>query len=142
MKLSELILPDGAETIGNRAFYKCKELKKVRIPDSVIRIGEQAFYFCKLEELQLPDVLQELGDKAFFKCNGLKSVLIPKSVQKIGEGVFHGCNRLEYLEIHHDPEEIGPGIVNKSCTIRCRKGSRMDAYCEENGLKTEYIDER
>ena len=99
-------------------------------------------YFCKLEELQLPDVLQELGDKAFFKCNGLKSVLIPKSVQKIGEGVFHGCNRLEYLEIHHDPEEIGPGIVNKSCTIRCRKGSRMDAYCEENGLKTEYIDER
>ena len=142
VKLSELILPDGAETIGNRAFYKCKELKKVRIPDSVIRIGEQAFYFCKLEELQLPDVLQELGDKAFFKCNGLKSVLIPKSVQKIGEGVFHGCNRLEYLEIHHDPEEIGPGIVNKSCTIRCRKGSRMDAYCEENGLKTEYIDER
>lgn len=142
VKLSELILPDGAETIGNRAFYKCKELKKVRIPDSVIRIGEQAFYFCKLEELQLPDVLQELSDKAFFKCNGLKSVLIPKSVQKIGEGVFHGCNRLEYLEIHHDPEEIGPGIVNKSCTIRCRKGSRMDAYCEENGLKTEYIDER
>lgn len=141
-KLSELTLPEETEIIGIRAFYKCKELKNVQIPETVARIGEQAFYFCKLEELQLPEGLQELGDKAFFKCNGLKSVLIPESVQKIGEGVFHGCNRLEYLEIHHDPEEIGPGIVNKSCMIRCRKGSRVEAYCEENGLKTEYIDER
>lgn len=141
-KLNELILSEGTEIIGKRAFYKCKELKNARIPESVIRIEAEAFYFCSLEDLQLPEGLQELGDKAFFKCNGLKSVRIPKSVQKIGEGVFHGCNRLEYLEIYHDPKEIGSGIVNKSCTIRCRKGSRMDVYCEENGLKTEYIDER
>lgn len=142
VKLSELTFPEKTETIENRAFYKCKELKVVQLPEALLRIGERAFYFCGIEELQLPEGLQELGAKAFFKCNGLRSVFIPKSVRKIGEGVFHGCNRLEYLEIHHDPEEIGPGIVNKSCTVRCRKGSRMDAYCEENGLKTEYIDER
>lgn len=135
VKLSELILPDGAETIGNRAFYKCKELKKVRIPDSVIRIGEQAFYFCKLEELQLPDVLQELGDKAFFKCNGLKSVLIPKSVQKIGEGVFHGCNRLEYLEIHHDPEEIGPGIDKQELHDPMPKGKSDGCLLRREWIK-------
>lgn len=139
VRLKELILPERTETIGKRAFYKCKELRNVRIPETVTRIGEQAFYSCGLEELQLPDGLQELGDKAFFKCNGLKSVLIPRSVRKIGEGVFHGCNRMEYLEIHHDPEEIGPGIVNKGCTVRCPKSSRMEAYCEANGLKTEYI---
>lgn len=141
VKLSKLTLPEEVESIGRRAFYKCKELKKVQLPETLLWIGEEAFYFCKLEELKLPEGLQELGDKAFFKCNGLKSVSIPQSVRKIGEGVFHGCNRLEYLEIHHDPEEIGPGIVNKGCTIRCRKESRVDAYCQENDLKTEYIPE-
>ena len=141
VKLKELTLPEKVESIGRRAFYKCKELKKVQLPETLLWIGEEAFYFCKLEELKLPEGLQELGDKAFFKCNGLKSVSIPQSVRKIGEGVFHGCNRLEYLEIHHDPEEIGPGIVNKGCTIRCRKESRVDAYCQENDLKTEYIPE-
>lgn len=139
VKLSKLTLPEGTERIGNRAFYKCKELKNVQFPETVIRIGDEAFYFCKLEELKLPEGLQELGAKAFFKCNGLRSVIIPQSVQKLGEGVFHGCNRLEYLEIRHDPEEIGPGIVNKGCTVRCRKGSRVDTYCQENDLKTEYI---
>ena len=53
--------------------------------------------------------------------------------------VFHGCNRLESVEIRHDPEYVGPWIVNKSCTIRCYKGSKMDAYCDEYELKREYI---
>ena len=39
----------------------------------------------------------------------------------------------------HDPEYVGPWIVNKSCTIRCYKGSKMDAYCDEYELKREYI---
>lgn len=30
-------------------------------------------------------------------------------------------------------------IVNKNCTIRCKKGSKVDLYCEEQGLKREYI---
>ena len=141
VKLSELTLPVGTEIIEKRAFYKCKELKKVQLQESLLRIGEQAFYFCGIEELELPEGLQELGDKAFFKCNGLRNVFVPRSVRKIGEGVFHGCNRLEYLEIHHNPEEIGPGIVNKNCTVRCLKGSKMDTYCKENELHTEYIDE-
>ena len=43
------------------------------------------------------------------------------------------------MEIHHDPEHIGSKIVNKNCTIRCKKGSKVDLYCEEQGLKREYI---
>ena len=30
-------------------------------------------------------------------------------------------------------------VRNKSCTIRCYKGSKMDAYCDEYELKREYI---
>ena len=139
IRLNKLVLPEKLEVIGKRAFHKCKELKKVHFPESLRQIGDQAFYSCGMEELQLPGNLQELGDGAFFKCNSLKSVIIPSSVKKLGQKAFHGCNRLEFLEIRYDPDEIGPSLVNRNCTIRCRKGSKVDSYCEEFGLKREYI---
>ena len=137
--LRKLVLPDKIQVIGERTFYKCKELKEVHFPETVLKIGEKAFYSCGIEDLQLPDSIQELGDGAFFKCNSLKSVILPSSVRKIGQKAFHGCNRLEFLEICHDPDEIGPALVNRNCTIRCYKGSKVDSYCEEFGLKKEYI---
>lgn len=140
--LKEVTLPAGTKTIGSRAFYRCKDLTRLVLPDTITRIGDEAFYFCGLEELILPRGLQELGDSAFFRCKNLHSVFIPDSVKIIERWVFHGCSRLEYLEILHDPEYIGPWIVNKSCTIRCYKGSKIDAYCEEYGLKREYVSAR
>ena len=139
VKLNEVVLPEKTKGIERRAFYRCKELKKVIFPNTLRKIGDEAFYFCGFEELHLPDKLEEIGDSAFFRCNSLKYVFIPKSVKSIGRWVFHGCSKLVYLEIHHDPEYIGPWIVNKSCTIRCYKGSKMDHYCDEFGLKREYI---
>lgn len=140
--LTNVTLPERLQVIQNRAFYRCKDLKKLVLPNSLRAIGDEAFYFCGLEELILPPNLQELGDSAFFRCKNLRSVFIPESVKSIGRWVFHGCSRLEYLEVCHDPEYIGPWIVNKSCTIRCYKGSKMDAYCKEYGLKREYISAR
>ena len=114
-------------------------VKKGNFPDTLKVIEAEAFRFTGLEELNLPEGLVELGDSAFFKCNNLKHVVIPESVDVIERWVFHGCNRLESVEIRHDPEYVGPWIVNKSCTIRCYKGSKMDAYCDEYELKREYI---
>ncbi len=139
VRLNEIILPKSVRVIDKMAFYRCKELKKIQLPSSLRFIGEQAFYFCGLEELVLPPGLVEIGDSAFFRCKNLRHVRIPQSVRTLGRWVFHGSSRLEYLDIFHDPEYIGPWIVNKSCTIRCRKGSKIDAYCDEYELKREYI---
>ena len=139
VRLYKVILPQKTQEIERRAFYRCKELKKITFPNTLRKIGDEAFYFCGFEELHLPDKLEEIGDSAFFRCSSLKYVFIPKSVKSIDRWVFHGCSKLEYLEIHHDPEYIGPWIVNKSCTIRCYKGSKMDRYCDEFELKREYI---
>ena len=137
--LKNLTLPERLQSIGSRAFFKCKELKEVHFPESVTRIGEKAFYFCGMEELKLPGNLQELGEGAFFNCNFLRNITLPTSVKKIGRKAFHGCKRLEFLEIRHDPEEIGPALVNRTCTIRCYKGSKVDSYCDAFELKREYI---
>lgn len=61
------------------------------------------------------------------------------NVRYLGKWIFHGCNRLQYLEIRHDPEFIGEWIINKAATIRCYKGSKVDRYCQQSGFKVEYF---
>ena len=140
VKLETVCLPGAVRVIEKRAFYRCKELKNIVLPNSIMEIGEEAFYFCGIEELELPVNLKVIGDSAFFRCKNLKSVYIPESVRVIGRWAFHGCSRLEKIEILHDPDEIGPWIINKSCTIVCQKGSKVDAYAKEYELKTEYVE--
>lgn len=93
-----------------------------------------------MEEIELPANLKNICDSAFFRCKNLRTVYIPASVRTIGRWAFHGCSRLERIEIFHDPDEIGPWIINKSCTIVCQKGSRIDAYAQEYGFQTEYVE--
>ena len=140
-RLSQVVLPDEIQLIGRRAFYRCKELQELHFPQSLKIIDSEAFYFTGIQKLILPNQLRELGEAAFFKCNNLTEVSIPSSVKKIGKWVFHGCNRLTVVEILHDPIFIGEWIINRSATIRCRKGSAVEEYGKEYGFKMEFIDD-
>ena len=73
------------------------------------------------------------------KCKKLEYVCIPSSVTTIEKWAFHGCDRLKILEIHHDPEYVGDWITNKNCTIRCYKGSSMEAYARKHEIQVEYL---
>ena len=117
-QLSKVVFPEHLKSIGRRAFYRCKELKEITLPDTLEEIGLESFYFCGFETIVLPKEIKKLDHRAFFGCKKLKEVYIPENIMYLGEEAFHGCNRLEYLEIHHDPEYIGSRIVNKNCTIR------------------------
>lgn len=140
LNLEEVCLPPHTQQIERRAFYRCKELHSIALPDSVREIGEEAFYFCGIEELTLPSNLRVIGDSAFFRCKNLRTVYVPESVREIGRWAFHGCSRLERIEILHDPDEIGPWIINRSCTIVCQKGSKVDEYAQEFSFTTEYAE--
>ncbi|MDD6326347.1 MAG: leucine-rich repeat domain-containing protein [Lachnospiraceae bacterium] len=137
--LATLILPPGLTEINDRAFYRCKSLDAVRLPDHLRKIGGQAFYFCGFSSIEFPNSLEVLEESAFFKCTQLTYVRIPESVRFIGKWAFHGCNRLQYLEIRHDPDFIGEWIINRSATIRCYQGSKVDQYCQAAGFKVEYL---
>ena len=139
-RLESVCLPESTKEIERRAFYRCKELKEISLPNSIAEIGEEAFYFCGIENLELPASLRVIGDSAFFRCKNLRSVYVPENVRMIGRWAFHGCSRLERIEILHEPDEIGPWIINRSCTIVCQKGSKVDRYAQEYGFQTEYVE--
>lgn len=44
---TNVTIPDGIATIGEKAFFYCYSLELVSIPQSVKEIGKQAFWFCE-----------------------------------------------------------------------------------------------
>ncbi|OUO80604.1 hypothetical protein B5F53_02480 [Blautia sp. An249] len=137
--LKRIKIPRKIEVIGERAFYRCMELEEVLLPVSLKEIKREAFYQTGLKELELPEGLKKIGDSAFLKCKQLEYVRIPDTVEVIEKWAFHGCPRLKMLEIHQDLKQIGPWITNKSCTIRCKKGTKTEQYCKEYDIRCEYI---
>ena len=85
-------------SIGKRAFYQNKKLKKIIFGKNIIQIGKKAFYRCNsLKVIKLNKKLSEIGDSAFSTCIKLQYVAMPKSVKWIGKRAFYGCKKLRYI---------------------------------------------
>ena len=91
LDFEELILPEGLEEIGKRAFAMCKKLKYIRFPQSLRYIGEKAFYECdSIIEIIIPKHCIKIGQKAFLRSEsdntfnvhiyGTQTVLEDKSI--------------------------------------------------------------
>ena len=142
VSLKDIQLPQEIKVIEDFAFYKCQNLSEFFFSKCIREIGNSAFYGCGFTELELTDGLERIGDSAFLKCRNLEYVRIPESVKTIEKWAFHGCNRLKVIEITHEPENIGDWIINRSVTVRCYKGGKVDKYCKKFQFKTEYLSEK
>lgn len=132
--------PGRCRIIPYRAFYGCAALEEVVLPQSLNTIGREAFSMTAICRLWLPEGMQNIEESAFLKCKELEEVVIPTTVQKIEKWAFHGCPRLKVLEFRHSPRYVGEWITNKSCILRCRRGSQIEAYAAKYGMQTEYMD--
>jgi hypothetical protein len=99
-KQGSFIIPDGVESIGNRAFNECRNLTSVTFPDSVRNIGEEAFSYCsKLTAMTIPDGVKSIGEKAFSDCSKLTAITVSDSVTDIGKWAFSDCDSLVAIEV-------------------------------------------
>lgn len=90
----DVVIPEGVQSIGNKAFWCCRKMTSVTIPNSVTSIGDLAFTSCSsLTGVIIPDSVNSIGDEAFNLCDNLKSVIIPDSVNHLGHSAFGGCMR-------------------------------------------------
>lgn len=75
-------------TIGQSAFYNCKDITGVVIPDTVKIIDEAAFYRCEsLKEVKMSANIESIGVTAFAGCC-IDSLELSQTLKTIGAGAF------------------------------------------------------
>ena len=114
--LKSLKLPSGVTEIGSSAFEDCSNLTSLTIPSGVTEIGSSAFKDCTgLTSLSLPFGITEIGSSAFKGCTGLTSLTLPSGVTEIGSSAFEDCSGLTSLTLPSGVTEIGSSAF-KGCS--------------------------
>lgn len=93
--IKKVVLNEGLENIGASAFQACSLLKEVEFKTNLKEIGNMAFALTVIENLTLPEGLTTIGEKAFYNAKKLKKVDFVDSLQEIKTAAFSGCTLLE-----------------------------------------------
>ena len=93
--IETLVLEEGIERIGVRAFWGCNNVKELNLPSTIKRIEEGAFVNgITLRSLVIPEGCRFIGESAFSGCSHLMHVTLPSTLQTIGKWSFNGCPKL------------------------------------------------
>lgn len=113
--LTTVVLKNGVETIGARAFQNDKNLSSVSLSNSLTKIGESAFEFCYgLSSITLPNGLTTIGSQAFAHT-GLSMLVLPDSVQSVSREAFAFNSALETVTLSAGMTTL-PALSFRNCT--------------------------
>ena len=114
--IKKVVISDGITSIGDYAFWECKNLQSIVIPDSVTEIGEFAFHQCEsLKSIVLPNSLTKISYGLFNECRNLQSIELPNSIKEIGPVAFRDCDNLQSIVI---PNSVN--IIEDEAFFRCK----------------------
>ena len=82
--------------IRDYTFYSCIRLGEINLPIGIETIGNCAFqYNFQMTKIELPNGLTSVGDHFLCCASSLRNVTFPYSMTHIAGACFHGCESLE-----------------------------------------------
>lgn len=139
--VSEIILPEGLEEIGESAFEEFKKLTSISIPASVKTIGNKAFYKSGVKTVVLREGLEAIGAGAF-ALTPVETVRVPQSVKVIGAQAFYGCSRLRDFYISAKTEKLYKEVLGTYDSNKARifgKPSGIYVHTPSGSAAEEYM---
>ncbi len=119
-KIYTVNIKPGVTSIGDHAFYNCKNLVSVTIPEGIKSIGDWAFLGCsKLPSIIIPNSVQSIGASAFSCCDSFTKISIPENVTNIDYSAFHS-DGLKYIDVNANNTKyasLDGNLYNKEKTI-------------------------
>ena len=126
-EITDYVIPEGVEAIGNNAFKGCANLTSVTIPNSVTSIGSYAFSNCtKFTSITIPSSVTSIGEYAFSECNSVKVVTSKISEPFEVSWIFNGWQ--------HNATLVVP--VGKVNAYKEKSGWNGFAFVVEEGQTT------
>ncbi len=102
-------VPDGVETIREKAFYKCYNLTDLTLPDTLKSIEEKAFFNCDIKEINSLSSVETIGKDAFSFNPNLKEISIGENIKEIGDYAFYNCTALLTVNINAKEDDLTLG---------------------------------
>lgn len=128
--ISELVLGNSLQTIGEYAFAQCTDLTHLEIPSSVKSIEAGTFDSCRsLKNVTTNRGLKAIRELAFANCTSLISVTISETVSSISTRAFIGCSSMEWFLVSPDNPHycsLHDVLYNKDQTelLRCPENKK------------------
>lgn len=120
------------------------------LPDTVTNVAPGAFrYLNQPNTIILPDDLKSIGDEAFagwcYQKNSVGYNLdFGESEPEIGHDVFRNDRFLTSVTVRSMdlvfPEGAFDDVDSETFTVYLMRGSKMQTYCEDNGIKYTFLD--
>ena len=105
--VTEIVFPESVKSIGESAFYECKQLQSIKLPDGLTDLGPYAFGDCDaLTSFNIPKGITEIPAFAF-EFAKVTSINVPSNITKIGKGAFGYCMKLNTVTLSDSVTEIG-----------------------------------
>ncbi|MBR5725799.1 MAG: leucine-rich repeat protein [Muribaculaceae bacterium] len=110
-EVTELVVPDDVEAIGDFAFATCEGIISVATGDHLKTIGNYAFQKCKnLVKVSVGDQVSSIGEKAFNSCTSLTGVTLGRGVEHIGSKAFYSSMIINDITCK---ASVPPVVANK-----------------------------
>lgn len=97
--IKKVVFPKNLKEIPNYLFESCKDLSEIILPEDLEIIGQGAFEDSAISSIVFPKKLKKIYDYAFRSCVNLVSITIPESIEYIGTGTFDGCSNLKTVNM-------------------------------------------
>ena len=143
--VSKVILPNSLIAILNEAFSGCENLEDIILPDGLEFIGNKAFSFSGIIKIKFSKNMKKIGIICF-GCNRLKIAIIPENVEKV-----HSCAFENWSKKTSSVECVFEGL-NTSLSgwtykfrnvykIYCLPGSEIQKYANEHNIPVKPLSE-